>query len=85
MKRKPKIDDIIAIHFLDHMHNEPGDKLRSYIVYGRVAKVSRDSITIDSWAQEDQDNERSVGSEVEAFTLVWAAITKVVQLQEIDK
>ena len=83
MKRKPKVGDVVAIYLKDHSRNEPNDELMSFIVYGRVSIVTRESVTIDSWANEDPNKKRVTDDEIESCTLIWAAVTKVVQLEEI--
>lgn len=85
MKRKPKVGDVVAIYMRDHSRNEPNDELLSFIVYGRVAVVTSESITVDSWANEDPDKKRIPDDEVETVTLLWAAVTKLVQLEEVNE
>lgn len=85
MKRKPKVGTVVAIYMKDHSRNEPNDELLSFIVYGRVSVVTQESITIDSWANEDPDKRRVPNDEIETVTLIWAAISRVVQLEEVDE
>ena len=72
-----KRGQIAAITFLDHAS---GDSHIAFVVYGRVASVTRKAITIHSWDYEDEIGD-SDDENVEAFTIVRSAIVRVVQLE----
>lgn len=73
-KRKPRVRVglIVAITFLDHA--EDGDAL-TFVVYGRVAKVTRTAYTVESWAYEDPAEPDL--ENVTRYTIVRRAITHV--------
>lgn len=87
MKRKPRVGDVVAVYFDDHSSNHPDDEVLSFIVWGRVSVVTANTITVDSWAHENPTTDRGKpGDEIESFTMVWPAVTKVVQIvEEIDE
>lgn len=64
---------LAAIEFLDHVAN--ASRPLKFVVYGRVASVTRSSITIDSWAYVDK--KQTHDANVNRHTLVRAAVTKV--------
>lgn len=83
MKRKLKVGMVVAIHFLDHMHNSDGDKPQEAIMYGRVAVITDIALTVDAWALEDPQADRGKSGDVtESFTIVRATISKIKQLEE---
>lgn len=71
--------DIAGIRFLDHVAG--GDDVAEFWVYGRVAVVSRDKYTIDSWALADPKADREHQREnIESFTIIRSTIREVLRL-----
>ena len=79
-KPTPKLHDIVAIRFLDHVQGT--DDVACYWVYGRVAKVTRESYTVDSWALQNPNSDRE-GERVniEPFTILRGVIKEVLILK----
>lgn len=76
--RKPtaKVGQTVSIRFKDHV--EGTDDVVTYFVYGRVAKVSKDAYTIDSWALEDPKQDREADREnIHTFTILRGVILEV--------
>lgn len=76
--RKPTVKpgDVVAIRFDDHV--EDSDDVYEFIVYGRVAKVSRKAITVDSWALADPDSDRDDDREnIKSFTILRRVINSI--------
>lgn len=73
-KPQPKAGDVVRIRFMDHV--EDGDEVEEFFVYGRVAKVSKQAYTVDSWAWVDPDGDRD--GNIKAFTILRAVIKEVV-------
>ena len=46
-----KVDDLVAIRFLDHAQNS--DDVMEFMVYGRVAKVTQRAYHVVSWEYVD--------------------------------
>lgn len=73
---KPKLGDILAIEFLDHV--EDGKNPINFTVYGRLIKDGEKAYTIATWAytkpKKTDHNEK-------VFTIVKAAITNLKKLR----
>lgn len=69
---KLRTGDECRIVFDDHV--EDSDTPLRFIVWGRVRKVGRSSITVDSWAFENPDDENNTDHNVKRFTIVKRAI-----------
>lgn len=67
---------IIKIDFDDHVQN--CDELMKFTVYGRVAKITRASITIDGWHHINPDQARD--HNCEGYTIARKAILKIQEL-----
>lgn len=67
--------DIVAIEFVDHVSGD--DNPYDFVVYGRVARVARASISVDSW---DYVKDAPLDDNITRHTIVRAAITKVTKL-----
>lgn len=68
-----KIGDEVRIDFIDHV--EGTDEVERYLVYGRVAKVTRESYTVDSWAMKDPSRDRDADRDnITTFTIIRGTI-----------
>jgi len=65
---------VLAVEFDDHCEDD--DEPMRFIVYGRVACVSRRHLVLDSWAHVDPERERDDGN-VKRWTIVRSAIVRV--------
>jgi len=65
----------VRILFRDHRRN--ADESESYLVYGRIFKVTDEAIVLDSWAQPDVDALRDLGNEVECFCILRRVIESI--------
>lgn len=76
-KPVPKVGDEVRIAFIDHV--EGTDEVEEYYVYGRVAKVTKRSYTVDSWALQDASRDREADRDnITTFTIIRATISEVV-------
>lgn len=67
---------IVAIRFDDHV--EDSDEVYEFIAYGRVAKVTRKAITVDSWAMTDPESNRDDDREnIKSFTILRRVINSI--------
>lgn len=65
------VGDVVAVTLLDHAQ---ADHLLRFVVYGRVAIVTNESITVDCWhyaGNEERDDN------VERFTIATALIDRI--------
>lgn len=79
MPSKPKVKpgDEVRICFFDHV--EGSDDVEEFYVYGRVAKTTKRSITVDTWALKDPSADREIDRQnIHTFTLLRATITEIV-------
>tara|TARA_Y100000034_G_C6651081_1_gene284966 strand:+ start:116 stop:343 length:228 start_codon:yes stop_codon:yes gene_type:complete len=67
---------IVSVLFRDHVEDasEPMD----FVLYGRVGKVGRDYICIDSWGHADPD--KGHDSNVKRFTILKKVIIEAKEL-----
>ena len=65
------IGDIVAITILDHAQ---GDHLLRFTLYGRVAIITTDALTVDCWHYA-QGHERD--DNVERFTVALAVVENI--------
>ena len=71
---------IVAVEFVDHV--EDGSQAMAFVVYGRVARVTRAAICIDSWCYANRKTKHD--QNCKRYTLVRAAIKRVQQLRPVD-
>ncbi len=64
---------IVAVEFLDHVAN--ASRPLKFVVYGRLAGITRTALSVDSWTYADR--RLPADSNVERRTIVRAAITKI--------
>lgn len=74
MTTKPKVGDIVECEFLDHVE-DGGDPLL-FIVWGRLAKVTRIHYEIVSWAYA-QPSDGDVCTNEKRWTLVKKAVNRI--------
>lgn len=75
---------IVAIHFADHCTGSTMTPLR-FVVYGRLANISKDSITIAAWDYDPPGKETPpniTDSNRTTFTIVRSCISSIVHLGE---
>jgi hypothetical protein len=72
-----KIGDIIEIIFLDHV--EDGEKPLKFIVYGRIKKIKKDYISVESWAYYDKKLDTDLNCKL--FTILKSCIIKINKLK----
>jgi len=70
---------IMAVTFDDHV--EDGDAPISFTVYGRIGKVTRAAICIDSWVYTDS-NERHDSNE-KRCTILRKVVTRAKRLEVV--
>jgi hypothetical protein len=70
---------IVCVEFLDHCTGatEP----LPFAVYGRLAHIDDKSLSVDVWCHRHKRH--AYDDNVERFTIIRSAITKIVQLQEV--
>jgi hypothetical protein len=69
----------IGIEFLDHVSK--GSVPARFTVYGKVSKVSRVAVCVDCWCYTDKNT--TYDSNVDRYTIVRSAITKIHFFKEI--
>lgn len=69
-------NQIVAIEFSDHVQD--GSKPIRFVVYGRVACVTRTAIVVDSW--EYRDTKKPYDRNESRFTIVRSTIHKITRL-----
>ena len=70
---------IMAVTFDDHV--EDGDAPISFVVFGRISKVAKTHICIDSWVYADS-NEKHDSNE-KRFTILRKVITRAKKLEVV--
>lgn len=76
-KPVPSKGDWVRIRFHDHV--EGSDDVAEYYVSGRVAKVTQQAYTVDSWAAVDPNQDRDGNREnITTNTILRGVITEVV-------
>lgn len=75
------VDDVVMIEFHDHAEDCPEDAME-FMVYGRVAKVTKTSIIVHSWDfSKPEDRASNENPEnIKSFTIVRKAINKITHL-----
>ena len=75
-KPKVKIGDVVCLAFDDHV--EGSDRVEEYLVFGRVAAVTKKSIVVDSWALKDPSADRELDREnIKTFTILRRVINEI--------
>lgn len=65
---------VVEITFLDHV--EDGNDAIEFKVWGRIRYVTKRTVTVETWAYADKNDEGDDGSvNVKAFTIVKKAMT----------
>ena len=72
-----KLNNIIEIQFLDHV--EDGNSPIEFIVWGRVTKITKLAITVQSWSYADEKETDENNTKI--FTILKNAITKLTILR----
>lgn len=75
-----KRGDIVALEFDDHCSG--ADELVRFVAYGKVAKVTRASVTIDCWHYADE-SETDRGENVDRYTIARKTIKSAKVLREL--
>lgn len=84
MKPTPKPGDIVEVRIIDHA--EDTDDVQVYLVYGRVVRVTRRGITLDSWALADPLADRDLEKHnIKPFALVRKAIESITILRRAEE
>ena len=76
----PKPGQRVAITFLDHC--EGSTKPIRFCVFGKVAKVGKESIAVNSWAYPNKDH-KGDGNEA-TFCIVTSAIETIELLTSVE-
>lgn len=71
-------NQIVQVEFLDHCQN--ASTPMPFVVYGRLATITPQHLCIDSWAHRDKRHQHD--GNVERYTILRSAITKITQLKE---
>lgn len=71
------VGEVVAVTFCDHV--EDGDDVIEFVAYGRVARVTRGAVSLDSWAYADPATPHDAN--VKRFTILRRAITGVRHLR----
>lgn len=74
----PKVNDIVEVHFLDHVWHEDdsGEGLAPCVAWGIVEKVTKQFIHIVCWTSADHSTQGK-----EAFSIARGCITKIRRLR----
>jgi hypothetical protein len=76
INREPiAVGDELRIKFWDHVTG--ADDPIEFLVYGRVAKITPQAITLDSWANVDPATSRAHSETVETFSILRMVITRI--------
>ena len=70
----PRAGELVEVAFLDHV--EDGDDAIEFLVWGRVANVTRTSLVIHSWAYADPPQPVHNPFNVKTFCIVKKAILR---------
>ena len=79
MKQKLAVGDVVAVEFLDHVE-DGGDPL-AFIVWGRLAKITKKHYEVVSWAYADVTTP-AVETNEKRWTLVRSAVSRITKLRE---
>ena len=69
---------VVSIRFLDHC--EDGSKPIEFIVYGRIGKVCKNCVCVDSW--EYANTKQPYDTNEKRFTILRSAVLEVKRLVE---
>ena len=70
---------IVEVEFADHV--EDGSKTMAFIVYGRLARVERAAICVDSWCYANRKTKHD--QNCRRWTIVRGAIKKITILKPV--
>ena len=79
---EPAIGDIVEILFLDHVEDE--HEPYPFLVYGRVAKLSKTAVTVESWANVDKPAPPG-DPNAKSFTIIKSTIERLSKLTRARK
>ena len=77
-----KINDIVAITFLDHVESSKGAKAEKFTVFGRLINITPKSLIVASWAYANK--RRKCDHNTTTYTILRSCIEKAEILQTID-
>jgi hypothetical protein len=78
---KPRKGQIVRIEFVDHV--DGGSNLMHFVVFGRVAIVTKDAISIESWGYVSP--KMRYDCNVNRHTIIRSAIKRIVRLTEVKE
>ena len=76
---KLRVGQLVAVEFMDHV--EDGSEPMACTVYGRVAKVHKDFVTVDCWCYTNIETEYD--SNVKRYTILRSTVVTMKELKEI--
>jgi hypothetical protein len=75
MTRMPRVGSLVEVAFLDHAHGSIGVAAFSCVVWGRLVRADKKSISVRHW--ETLEGDIRSGNNHEESLILRSAITKV--------
>ena len=79
MSYRPKIGDVIAVEFLDHV--EDSDEPYTFRVFGRVCSKNKTALGVCSWEHADSKGKLRDDGNEKVWSIVKKAITNLEKLK----
>ena len=74
----PRKGDVVEIHFLDHVEDSHEPLL--FYLYGRLIKVDKKYVVVESWAFPKVGGAEEGSENVKTFTIVCSTIEQLIKL-----
>tara|TARA_R110000851_G_scaffold83469_6_gene182309 strand:+ start:1093 stop:1332 length:240 start_codon:yes stop_codon:yes gene_type:complete len=70
-----KVNDTVAITFLDHVESSKGAKAEKFTVFGRIISITKRSVIVASWAYANR--RRKCDHNTTTYTILRSCIENV--------
>jgi hypothetical protein len=70
-----KVNDTVAITFLDHVESSKGAKAEKFTVFGRIINITKRSVIVASWAYANR--RRKCDHNTTTYTILRSCIESV--------
>lgn len=77
-----KVNDVVAITFLDHVESTKGAKAEKFTVFGRVINITAKAAIVASWAYANK--RRKCDHNTTTYTILRSCIEKTEILSTVD-
>ena len=77
-----KVNDTVAITFLDHVESPKGANAERFTVFGRVIAISKRSVIVASWAYSNK--RKKCDHNTTTYTILRSCIEQIKVLTEQD-